>query len=117
MHQKNLRAVDLNLLVALDALLDERSVTRAAARLFLTQPAASHALDRLRSLFDDPLLERRGTAMALTPRAEEMQAPLRELPQNVQLLVRVPDIPLTQLRQTVHLAMADYPAAVIVPLL
>jgi DNA-binding transcriptional LysR family regulator len=117
MHRKHLRAIDLNLLVILDALLDERSVTRASARLFLTQPATSHALARLRSLFDDPLLERRGTTMALSARAEELQPQLREVLQGVQRLVRVPDVPLTQLRQTVHLAMADYPAVVIVPLL
>jgi DNA-binding transcriptional LysR family regulator len=117
MQQKNLRAVDLNLLVILDALLDERSVTRAAARLFLTQPAASHALDRLRALFADPLLERRGTTMALTAKAEELQAPVRAVLDDVRRLVRTRDIPLRDLRATVHLAMADYPAAVVVPLL
>nr|MDQ3034011.1 LysR family transcriptional regulator [Myxococcota bacterium] len=58
MHETNLAAVDLNLLVALDALLEERSVTRAARRLGLSQPAASHALARLRELAGDPLLVR-----------------------------------------------------------
>ncbi len=58
---KNLSAVDLNLLVAFDALLAERSVTRAARRVGLSQPALSKALQRLRVIFDDPLFERRDT--------------------------------------------------------
>ncbi|HEY0232514.1 MAG TPA: LysR family transcriptional regulator [Dokdonella sp.] len=115
MHEKNLRSVDLNLLVVLHALLDERSVTRAAARLFITQPAASHALDRLRTQFGDRLLERRGAQMALTPRAEELQAPLRELLGQVHGLLRTPATPLRELVQTVHVAMADYPAILVVP--
>ncbi len=115
MHQKNLRAIDLNLLVILDALLTERSVTRAAARLYLTQPATSHALERLRILFHDPLLERRKGGMGLTARAEELQAPLREILEELQRLVQVPDTPLSELKQTVHLAMPDFPAALIVP--
>jgi DNA-binding transcriptional LysR family regulator len=56
MHQVDLRRVDLNLLVALEALLDEKNVTRAAHRLGMSQPAASRALGRLRALFSDALL-------------------------------------------------------------
>ncbi|MES2070545.1 MAG: LysR family transcriptional regulator [Pseudomonadota bacterium] len=115
MHQKNLRAIDLNLLVILDALLTERSVTRAAARLYLTQPATSHALERLRLLFQDPLLERRKGGMGLTARAEELQGPLREILDGLQRLVQVQDTPLSELKQTVHLAMPDFPATLIVP--
>ncbi|HZH10318.1 MAG TPA: LysR family transcriptional regulator, partial [Microvirga sp.] len=62
----NLRSIDLNLLVILDALLDEAHVTRAANRLGLSQPATSSALDRCRYLFQDPLLERRKGGMRLT---------------------------------------------------
>lgn len=72
-----LAGVDLNLLVALDALLAEGSVTRAARRVGLTQPSMSHALARLRDLFGDPLLARSGRAMVLTPRAEALREPLR----------------------------------------
>ncbi|UOQ57424.1 LysR family transcriptional regulator [Leucobacter allii] len=61
--------LDLNLLIALDALLTERSVTRAAARLHLSQPALSASLSRLRTHFGDPLLARRGNAYELTPLA------------------------------------------------
>jgi DNA-binding transcriptional LysR family regulator len=67
----------LNLLVALDALLAEHSVTRAARRLRLSQPAASHALARLRELLGDPLLVRSGSRMMLTPRAEALSPKVR----------------------------------------
>jgi DNA-binding transcriptional LysR family regulator len=65
-----LARVDLNLLRALDALLDQRSVTRAARRLGLSQPAMSHALARLREALGDELLVRSGRDLVLTPRAE-----------------------------------------------
>ena len=79
MHQMNdLRRIDLNLLVILDALLNEQHVTRAAERLHLSQPAVSHALARLRDLFDDPLLVRAGASLVPTPRALELTAPLAE---------------------------------------
>lgn len=64
-----LSRLDLNLLVALDALIAERNVTRAASRLRLSQPALSSALSRLRTHFDDPLLVRRGNQYELTPLA------------------------------------------------
>lgn len=72
-----LAGVDLNLLVAFDALARECNVTRAAARVGLTQSAMSHALRRLRDLFDDPLLVRGRGGMVLTPRAEALATPLR----------------------------------------
>jgi DNA-binding transcriptional LysR family regulator len=77
MQDVHLSRINLNLLVVLDALLSERSVTRAAAQLGLTQPATSHALRRLRVLFDDPLLVRGSGGMVPTPLAEEMAGPVR----------------------------------------
>lgn len=74
----NLAAIDMNLLVALDALLREASVGRAALRIGLSQPATSHALRRLRELIGDPLLVRVGARMELTPRAEALRQPLAE---------------------------------------
>ena len=74
----SLAGVDLNLLVALDALLAERSVTRAAGRLGLSQPGMSNTLARLRKLFGDPLLVREGMALVPTPRAEALRQPVRE---------------------------------------
>lgn len=73
MHDVNLGAVDLNLLTVLEALLAERNVTRAAVRVGLSQPATSHALARLRVMFDDPLLERAGSRMKPTARAEALE--------------------------------------------
>ncbi|WP_345800771.1 LysR family transcriptional regulator [Microbacterium sp. AZCO] len=67
--QPLLSRLDLNLLVALDALLTERSVTRAAERLHLSQPALSASLGRLRTHFNDPILARRGNTYELTPLA------------------------------------------------
>ncbi len=68
--------VDLNLLVALDALLAEQNVTRAAARVRVGQPAMSASLARLRRIFGDPLLVRSGRSFALTPLAQSLAAPL-----------------------------------------
>src|SRR5882672_5791508 len=65
----NLAAIDLNVLVALDAVLSERNVTRAAARIGRSQPATSHALNRARDLFKDPLLVRVRGSLELTARA------------------------------------------------
>ena len=75
-HPVNLAALDLNLLVALDALLAEAHVGRAGRRIGLSQPASSHALARLRALFGDPLLVRAGSRMELTPRAQALKAPV-----------------------------------------
>nr|WP_218221473.1 LysR family transcriptional regulator [Nesterenkonia sp. Act20] len=68
--------LDLNLLLALDALLTERNVTRAASRLWLSQPALSASLARLREHFDDELLIRRGSTNELTPLAAELIDPV-----------------------------------------
>lgn len=70
--------LDLNLLVALDVLIEERSVSVAAKRLFLSQPAVSGALNRLREYFRDDLLVQVGRQMMLTPKAEELRGPVRE---------------------------------------
>lgn len=82
----NLAAVDLNLLVALDALISEGHVGRAARRIGLSQPAVSHALKRLRVLFDDPLLVRAGSRMDLTPRAVVLRESLPDALRTIQTL-------------------------------
>jgi len=73
-----LGGVDLNLLVALNALLTERNVTRAAERTSVGQPAMSASLARLRAHFGDPLLVREGRALMPTPMAESLVGPVRE---------------------------------------
>src|SRR6266576_330068 len=75
----HLEGVDLNLLPALSALLDERHVTRAAQRSGLSQPAMSRTLARLRRVLDDQLLIRDGSGYVLTPRAERIQRQLAGL--------------------------------------
>ena len=74
-----LDALDLNLLRTLDVLLEERSVTAAAARLGRSQPAVSHALRRLRESLDDPLLVRQGRGLTPTPRAQALAGPVHRL--------------------------------------
>jgi len=73
-----LNRFDLNLLIALDALLHEKNVTRAAERVFVSQPAMSAALQKLREFFDDQLLVRVGRDMQLTPRGLSLVEPVRE---------------------------------------
>ena len=78
MHGLNIGRIDLNLFVVFEAIYREGSITRAASLLNLSQPAASHALARLRERLDDPLFVRRGRDMAPTPRARELINPVRE---------------------------------------
>lgn len=73
----NLSRLDLNLLIAFDALLAEEGVTRAAARLGISQPSMSHALSRLRTLFKDELFVRTPNGMRPTPRAMALADPVR----------------------------------------
>ena len=114
----NLRTIDLNLLVLLQALLEERHVSRAARRVGLSQPAMSNALDRCRQMFGDPLLERRGTAMRLTARAEVLRRSLTETLAQVDALVDQEPPGLDRIERTVTLVVADALAAVLIePLL
>src|SRR5260370_39253867 len=72
-----LGAIDLNLLVVFDAMMRDRSVTRAGQRLSLSQPAMSHALSRLRHMLKDDLFIRSPNGMIPTPRAEQLATPIR----------------------------------------
>ena len=83
----NIKKIDLNLLVVLDTLLDERNVTRAAARLGYTQPTISGMLARLRDLFGDPLFVRTQRGLLATPRAQALAVPLKQLVADSQHLV------------------------------
>ena len=76
MHQMNILKLDLNLLKVLQALLAEGNLTRAASTVGLSQPAMSHALERLRQALDDPLFVKEGRGLAPTPRALELQEPV-----------------------------------------
>src|SRR6266568_231660 len=83
----NIRNTDLNLLAVFDALLDERSVTRAARRLSLTQPTVSGMLQRLRRAFADELFVRTSHGILPTPRAEALAGPIKELLADAQRLM------------------------------
>ena len=107
-----LRGVDLNLLVIVDALLDEAHVGRAAERLGLSQPAASNALARARAMFGDPLLVRTPpNRLRRTPRAEAMREPLRAALADLARIVTAGPPDLADLRGAVRLVASDVPAA------
>ena len=108
-----LAAVNLNLLVPLLAVLEERSVTRAAARVGMTQPAMSHALGRMRRLLDDELVVRQGSGLALTPRAVELIAPLREVLRQTARVVNFPGFDPSRDTRTITLAMTTSTAFVV----
>jgi Transcriptional regulator len=110
----NLRNVDLNLLVALDALLAERSVSRAGQRIGLSQPATSGALARLRKLFGDPLLVRVGRDLALTEGAENLVVPVREILTRIEQTIqqRPGFVPATDSR-TFSISASDYATLVL----
>jgi DNA-binding transcriptional LysR family regulator len=103
------RKIDLNLLVALEALIAERNVTKAAARLNLSQPALSAQLNRLRDIFGDPLLIPAQRGMIPTQRALELHQPLHEALEQVRGVVanETPFDPLTA-EATVSMAATDY---------
>lgn len=105
----NLNRFDLNLLVALNALLEERHVTRAAERVFLSQPAMSAALQRLREAFNDQLLVRSGRRMELTPKAKSLIVPIREILAEIQNTIESePKFDPATARRSFTIAMSDY---------
>ena len=110
------RGADLNLLVSLDALIEEANVTKAAERLNISQPALSAQLARLRDLFHDPLLvsAKSGRGMVPTPRALELKLPLHLALKDLEAVIKRPPIfdPLSSDR-TFSIAASDYVAAVL----
>ncbi|MGZ3272932.1 MAG: LysR family transcriptional regulator [Caulobacteraceae bacterium] len=112
----NFGAFDLNLLRVFDALMRERSVTRAGDQIGLSQPAVSQALGRLRALLDDQLFVRRGTEMAPTPRAEELAPVIRQaLGQVEQALVGARRFDPASLQRTFSLIGADFVSLLMMP--
>lgn len=105
------RGLDLNLLVALDALITEKSISRTGEKIHLSQPATSGALGRLREYFKDDLLVPVGRKMVLTPLAEELAEPVRQLLLQTDAIIhRNPAFtPLTSDR-AFRLVMSDYVA-------
>lgn len=110
----NLNSLDLNLLTALDALLREANVSRAALRIGLSQPAASHALQRLRDIFGDPLLVRTGARME-TLRAEALRAPLAHALDQVRGLFVPEDFDAARSERQFRLMMPDLAVELLMP--
>jgi DNA-binding transcriptional LysR family regulator len=110
--------IDWNLVPVLDALLSERNVSRAARRLGISQPTASRALARLRRMFDDDLLVRRGNAYELTARAEILAPMAREAVSATRTIVEhSPELEVRELARTFTVAASDYTQAVLMPTL
>jgi len=84
----NLSALDLNLLLVLDAVLDERSVARAARRLHVTSPAISNALSRLRGALGDPIVTRSGRGIVPTPRALQLGPTIRRALREIETAIQ-----------------------------
>ncbi len=111
MHFKGL---DLNLLVALDVLLTERSITRAGERMHLSQSAMSSALGRLREYFGDELLVQTGRTMRPTPLAERLAVGVREVLLQVETTIRTqPDFDPSNSTRHFRLLMSDYVSTVL----
>lgn len=111
----NLRSIDLNLLVVLDALVEERSVRRAAERIGLSQSATSHALERLRNLLDDELLVRTSTGMEPTPRALDLAGPVRLALEEIQGALATPHFDPAREERSFTVAIETYETIIVLP--
>jgi len=115
MDSNSFRTLDLNLLRVFDEVMTERSLTRAARKLAITQPAASNALRRLRKTVGDELIKREGQAMAPTPRALALWPAVREALRQLQDVLAPGTFAPAQASTTFVLAMADATAAELIP--
>jgi DNA-binding transcriptional LysR family regulator len=113
----NVASLNLNLLVALDALLQEGSVSRGGKKIGISQPAMSHSLEKLRDLLGDPLLVRSGGKMELTLRAQSLRQQVRDAVGRVQaIFVSDSFIPASSTR-TFRIVMSDYASNLLLPAL
>lgn len=117
MSLSSISRIDLNLLVALQVLLEERNVTRAAERLFVSQPAMSKTLQRLRALFDDPLFIRSGRELVPTIRALELEKNLPLLLTEIEAVVAERTFDPRVDAGHVHLATPEFIAVQLAPML
>lgn len=115
MNAMHYRRYDLNLLVVLCAIHDEGSITRAAAKLHLTQPAVSHALARLRDVFDDALFVRQGAQMVATPLARRVAGRVRGALQSLSALTEVGAFDPTRHPRVFRLGLRDVFESVVLP--
>lgn len=112
----SLNRLDLNLLLAFDALMAERNVSKAAEKLFIGQSAMSHSLNRLRQAFDDPILVRTSTGMKPTKRAEALIIPIRKALLDIELTVSTPaTFEATTDKHRFVIAATDYSELILIP--
>ncbi|WP_407112189.1 LysR family transcriptional regulator [Bradyrhizobium sp. LMG 9283] len=109
-----LRNLDLNLLLVFDAVLREQSVVRAADALAISQPAVSHALNRLRDALKDHLFIRTPTGMVPTPRAEQLALPIRKALNDLQLAIEGDTFDPAKTERRFNIAVNNYAAVVAV---
>src|SRR6201993_3196485 len=117
MFTMNWGAFDLNLLIVFDAVMQERSVTRAGRRIGLSQPAMSHALSRLRHMLKDQLFVRTPEGMVPTPRAEQLADPLRRALDDMQLALEPETFSPKEANRRFTIAVNNYAAVVVSPAL
>jgi len=111
-----LNHLDLNLLIVLDTLLAEQSVTRTAKRLYLGQPAISAALGRLRDHYQDQLFVQVGRRMEPTPLAQSLAAPVREALNRMQIIAHIrPHFDPLKAERRFTLTVSDYIGVVLMP--
>lgn len=115
MPELNWGVFDLNLLVVFDAVMNERSVTRAGVRIGLSQPAMSHALARLRHMLKDELFIRSPHGMMPTARAEEIATPVRRALGDLQLSLHAPAFDPAAATHSFRIAVDTYSAVVLAP--
>lgn len=110
------KKLDLNLLMALDMLLTEKSVSRAAEKLFISQSAMSNSLLRLREYFDDPLLTQIGRKMELTPRAKALADPVRDVLIRIEATIGIQaEFDPSKSEREFKLLVSDYTLFVLMP--
>lgn len=110
------KGLDLNLLVALDAMLEERNISRAAERLFLTQSAMSNALSRLREHFNDKLLLQSGRSLELTPRAQMLAGAVKDVLMRIDsTITTAPEFIPAESNRTFRLYVSEYTTEVLMP--
>lgn len=117
MNTQELAKIDLNLLIALQILLEEQNVSRAAKRLFVTQPAMSKTLSRLRGVFNDPLFTRSSHGMQPTPRALELAGELPEILGGITKLVSGVEFDPASTDDEVTIALSEYIGVTLLPAL
>lgn len=115
MRSVHLKNLDLNLLVPLHALLEERHVTRAAERTFLSQPAMSRALERVREMFGDPLLVRSGRTFERTVRGEQILRELGTMMPRLEAMVGGTDFDPARSQERFRVALTDHACAILLP--